>query len=356
VSIQGSVQNPPRFERLDHRLATGKYRSQGGQVKLAAQVKAYDFHGLKIGVRAELPTLAPLIHARLRHFQSQHPGEHHLFFDFSRVSCGNKPPERSEDGWREVYQPAQGRVLYHPAYDRLFIHHDEHLQAVCDPETGKTEGWFDNRSPNLWLMSHPFFTLPLIECAKRRGLYNLHAAGLTRNGRGLLIAGTSGTGKSTLTLALMRAGFGFMGDDMVFIVKRPDGLRILGFHDEIDLTDDTARMFPELHFLLDRPTRPGWPKRQLLAEDVYDVNIAREANPEVIIFPRVAHTQRTAITPISTGQAFMELMPSILLMEKRSSQEHLNALSELARQCRSYRLDTGHDIDAIPDLLRSLLE
>ena len=84
------------------------------------------------------------------------------------------------------------------------------------------------------------FTLPFIETMKRRGLYNLHAAGLCKGERALLLPGSSGSGKSTLTLALLRAGWGFISDDMVFL-KQGDS-RVLAFPDEIDFTEKTARL------------------------------------------------------------------------------------------------------------------
>jgi len=45
----------------------------------------------------------------------------------------------------------------------------------------------------------------------------LHAASLIRNERMLLICGTPGAGKTTLTLALVHAGFGFAGDDLALL-------------------------------------------------------------------------------------------------------------------------------------------
>lgn len=45
----------------------------------------------------------------------------------------------------------------------------------------------------------------------------LHAAALIRNGRMLLIGGHPGAGKTTLTLALVNAGFGFAGDDLALL-------------------------------------------------------------------------------------------------------------------------------------------
>jgi hypothetical protein len=59
----------------------------------------------------------------------------------------------------------------------------------------------------------------------------LHAACLRRDGHRLLLVGSKGTGKSTLTLRLIRAGYEIEGDEHVFlegtqVVARPRACRI----------------------------------------------------------------------------------------------------------------------------------
>lgn len=59
-----------------------------------------------------------------------------------------------------------------------------------------------------------------------RGGYELalHAAALRRNGRLLLLSGNPGAGKTTLTMALTHAGFGFAGDDVALLDASGDCL------------------------------------------------------------------------------------------------------------------------------------
>jgi hypothetical protein len=59
----------------------------------------------------------------------------------------------------------------------------------------------------------------------------IHAASLRRNGRRILLVGSKGGGKTTLTLHLIRAGYEFEGDENVFVtssgvVARPRALRV----------------------------------------------------------------------------------------------------------------------------------
>lgn len=56
-----------------------------------------------------------------------------------------------------------------------------------------------------------------------RGYVMCHAAGVARGGRGLLLAGLAGRGKSTLALHLLGAGLDFVSNDRLLVRREPDG-------------------------------------------------------------------------------------------------------------------------------------
>lgn len=311
-------------------------------------MRSYDFHGLTLGVSVPIEAF----HAR-----------------FAALAPGNKTPDlRFEigadgivrpDGARTVYDPPVGEVLYHDADDLLYLEHGPRLRVLADPGGGRVRFAVGELEPeDIWILSHPLLSVPMMELLKRRGLFGVHAAGAALGGTGdtggkaLVLAGTSGSGKSTLSLALARAGFDFLGDDTLFLTWREEGLRVLAFPDEIDLTDETAGFFPEVA----TRTTPGWRKRQLRADEAFGARIAWECEPAVLVFPRVSGRPRSELRPVDAGEALFELAPNVLLTQPGASQAHLDALAELARTSRCYRLETGTDLDEAAALLRGLLE
>ncbi len=76
-----------------------------------------------------------------------------------------------------------------------------------------------------WVLSCPADALAtalkghLLSEVLERGTYELavHAAALRRGGRALLVCGQPGAGKTTLTMALLAAGFAFAGDDVTLL-------------------------------------------------------------------------------------------------------------------------------------------
>lgn len=317
---------------------------------------AYDVHGVRIAFRCELP-LAAALEERFGQFPRSAPDVADLTMAFCSVPAVARhvvePPPASA---RPVYASDLGDVRYDEATDRLYIACADRVRVRCDPAQGHVRvSIVAAEAANLWLLSHPLVTLPLIEVLKRRGLYSLHAAGAARDGRALLFPGASGSGKSTLALALARAGWDILGDDFLFLDPGVDGLQVRAFPEAIDATDETLRLFPELRDLSAAPRAPGWPKRRLQLPDRYGSGIAWACRPAALVFPRVAHTGHSALAPLDRDEALLEVVPNVLLTEARSAQAHLDALAALAHRCPCYRLEAGHDMDGLAALLRGLI-
>jgi hypothetical protein len=78
-----------------------------------------------------------------------------------------------------------------------------------------------------------------------RDRHPLHAAGIVRDGKAVLLIGSSGLGKSSLTYAAMRAGWQVLADDAVY-VQRTTERRLWGVPRRIHLPPESVRHFPEL--------------------------------------------------------------------------------------------------------------
>ena len=322
-----------------------------------SQVRHYKIGGVGLTVWGGAAPIAAL-DTRLTRFDTRDVVYADATFQFDPVENVEAHAVRRPSGdVRPVYDPERGEVLYDDDTDLLYLAYGDRIRVVCDPIRGRTRvSVVQPSAADQWLLSHPMIGFPLIETLKRHGLYSVHAAGLTRNTRGLLVAGGSGSGKTTLAVALARAGFGFLGDDMLFLSTQGGDLTVRSFPDEVDVTDSTAAFFPELWPLLDCPPRPGWPKRSFRFDSVYGRSPVAACVPAGVVFPRVAHVERSSLEPMPSHEALLELAPNVLLTESRACQEHLDALARLTAETPCYRLATGNDFDALPALLGALLE
>jgi energy-coupling factor transporter ATP-binding protein EcfA2 len=70
-----------------------------------------------------------------------------------------------------------------------------------------------------------------------QGLVSLHAACIARAGRGILLMGESGAGKSTITLHSLLQGFDIIAEDSVFV--QPRTLKATGLANFLHITEDS---------------------------------------------------------------------------------------------------------------------
>jgi hypothetical protein len=227
--------------------------------------------------------------------------------------------------------------------------------CVCDIEAGSAKIRVrDTDMRAVHLASHLFFSLSLLELLRVHGRYPLHAAGVSIDGRAVLIAGASGAGKSTLSLACARAGWAFLGDDVVLL--RPDTSgqpEIRAFPDEIDLTDETFGLFGELGGARVPDRASEWEKRHVRPLDIPWIRLAEGARPVALVFPSRTRGA-TRLLPIDGDDAFIELVPSVVRTSPDVVERQLAALASLVRSVRSHRLEIT-DPFAAPDLLKTLL-
>jgi len=254
---------------------------------------------------------------------------------------------------RPVYDLPVGQVVYFDDEDLLFVEHGGVAMAAALRQ-GVVDTWVVAGDRARWLASHPFFTIGLLELLKRQGLFSLHAAGCSAGGgKVVLLAGPSGAGKSTLALALTRAGFGLLGDDTLFLGRDAGDVGVLGFPDEVDVTDATTGLLPELGYLLGRPKPPGALKHRLRAEEVFGQPVST-GRATALVFPEVTSAVGSVLTPMAEEEALLRLAPDVLLTERTASQAHLDALGRLAGNCPAYRLETGRDLNRVVYLVRDL--
>jgi len=316
--------------------------------------RSYRFYGLNLRVLCSA-SIAEILDSRFRLLPSDEVNRQTVSFDFQSVIDGKQHAIRRplEQG-RIFYELGSGEARYFQASDQLYLSFGDGVRALSR-HSCVCFSVVESDPVNLFMASHLMFTILLVEILKRRGCYSMHAAGFSQDGKAILIPGTSGAGKSTLAITLLRSGFGYLSDDMVFLRRHLGELQVLGFPEDVDVSDQTINFFPELDFLRCSPRADGWPKRQVRVDEVYGVELVCEARPGAIVFPQISVNGRSALRPIGADEALLELVSNVLLTEGHSCQSHLNILTELARQTPCYRLETGRDFDHIPFLLGELL-
>jgi hypothetical protein len=315
--------------------------------------RVLDVHGVAVEVRSDQRLLAELVARRLAFFPAAASADDALTLELR--AGGEHLVERPDGPARPVYEPETGEVLYAEDDDVLYVDYGR-VRARVEASAGSAlVSVLEPVEEVAWAATRPLVTLPLLELLKRRGLFGIHAGGVALDGHGVVLAGSSGAGKTTLALALALAGFDLLGDDMLFLRAEQDEPVVLAFPDELDVSETTVSFFPGLAARLRPDALAGAAKRQV-DPTALQAAVVAEARPALVLFPRIAPDGPSALEPISFDEALLELAPNVLLTEPSSSQRHLEALGSLLRAARSFRLATGRDFDQVTASVRELLQ
>lgn len=182
----------------------------------------------------------------------------------------------------------------------------------------------------------------------------VHAAGLVRNGRAVLLVGESGAGKSTLCYACVRAGFALLAEDTV-CVSLGGGPRVWGHPGPIHLLPDAPRLFPELAGREPRVRANGKLKLAVPPADVGPGRLATHAATASLCFLSRGPGQASRLEPLDPAQAARALAdprePGFDLLRDRAP-----AAAAALAAGGAYRLHMGADPLSAVALLEHLTD
>ena len=118
---------------------------------------------------------------------------------------------------------------------------------VCDFNRGFAFGWVtQNTAADHPLLRYRFLISGAATLVEQRAFAALHGALVVRNGSGVMLAGDSFAGKSTLAYACARAGWTYVSDDGALLGSRRDDRYVIGDPHSIRFRPDAPQLFPEL--------------------------------------------------------------------------------------------------------------
>ncbi len=275
-------------------------------------------------------------------------------WDAAETGVPGPPAMPVDDGW--LTWPLDDGVLS-ASPDGMFVRFQGPRSATwLDLTTGSLVGWrADGRDLTLSERAKPLSHF-LHRWYASRGVQLVHAGLVELHGRGVLVGGPRGAGKSTTALACLAGGFRYLADDHCGLQSDPEG----GFTGHSLF--DCARVQPE-HLprfaaeIRDAVRHDGTAadKALLFLAARFPDRIQPKARIHAVVLPRVVggHCQ---VRPASAAQALLRLAPSSLLMVLGPGAGGLERLSELAQHVPAFWLDLGDDLDAVPGLVSAVLQ
>ena len=328
----------------------------------------FSLHGVELHYQTSSSSLVTPVLTFLQHFSNDvASGGEGLTIRFEEIASRADVPVKISDSAKTLFsgtRPAMGdslrsiwRCEVRQDGSRLIADFHDQGVLVIDGSCGLAEGYFIHPNAMHVDVRRSFFHYALMELLKRRDLFTVHATALEYQGRGVLIPGYSGQGKTTSFLSLLRSGFRYLSDDFPLLRDRGTHMELLAFPMKIDVTDRTIEFFPELRNAAPGILQQGISKKFFQAEDVYANSLGNSCTPAMILFPHVVDMPHSCLEPLPKSRALEAIMPQgLLVYDQAVARREFQALSRLVQQVDCYRLHFGRDVLDLPHLITPLLD
>lgn len=156
---------------------------------------------------------------------------------------------------------------------------------VSDLEQNKTRMTISHATEKQKLYLRYFFLEAIVGCHIAWHFTTpVHAACVVLHGRGVLLVGDSGAGKSSLAFACARAGWTYVSDDASFLLNGGRERIVTGNCHQIRLRPAAAELFPEINGLEITPRAAGKPSIEIPTASMRHIACAQTARVDFMIF------------------------------------------------------------------------
>ncbi len=265
------------------RLVAGTRSAGEAAAGLLAGVDAREQLLLDVGgCRVQVRTNEPRLRERLQRYFRDHLTDGEAPVDFRIVAVDGPPasldfpltektPDAGKTRIKEEYVDfPDGRLVRKRLTGMVFVFGGD-LHVAHGPALAN-----DNQIVNFVINRYMQWRL-------LQGYVLCHAGAVAREGRGLALCGTSGAGKSTVSLALVRRGMDFVSNDRLLLRRDGAGVEIQGVPKHPRVNPGTIVHNPMLHPLVPAAALERWlamePEELRVLEEKHDVLIDQVVGP-----------------------------------------------------------------------------
>jgi hypothetical protein len=220
---------------------------------------------------------------------------------FSRASATLQVRIGVRKGGGHQCPPEPTRREYNHLYSLVA---DADNQALLDLKTGSNFVWLKQTAVNNRLYFRYNFLEKVVYLLLGASVVtDLHAACISKDGKGILLCGDSGAGKSTLSYACARAGWTYTSDDTSYLINSSDVPRVIGHSHRVRFRPAAKALFPELEDCELTPRLEGKPSIEVPVSELPALITANEATVHSIVYLNRHPSTTGRLMPLPEGTA-----------------------------------------------------
>jgi hypothetical protein len=265
---------------------------------------------------------------------------------WDRMATGVAPPPPP---WTADAVLPRGRVRGHTQHAvRMTYDHSMRMFCVYDSDARRALVHVaDAALIPAWVDRAPLRSI-LTWWASDLGIAFLHAGSVADDRGAVVLAGASGSGKSTTAMACLADGMHFIGDDACLV--RLDGRpTVHTMYRRAKLERDAAARLPAVAELA----------VDTMADSVLidpGARVVHSAPLRAVLLPRIADAERSCLTPVTSAEARRVLVPATMLEGSGAGASTLRAITRLVGAVPCFRLELGRDLGDVVATVRRALE
>ena len=236
-----------------------------------------------------------------------------------------------------IHETASGALTLVDCAARAVLHRVPHCAAVP---------WWERAAP---LRPALFWAL------RGEGRHLVHAGAVGDDRGGVLLAGASGSGKTTVALAALVHGLGYVADDYVLLhaASEPEAISLYSI---AKLDDGHLGRFATLAAAASFPPACAGEEKAVIDVAALMPGSLRESLPvRAVIVPRIrgGHARLRRVSP---AEALLALAPSTVFQLPFDDGAALASLAAVVRQVPCFALDVGDDMAELASAVEQTLE
>jgi hypothetical protein len=230
------------------------------------------------------------------------------------------------------------------------------LHAVYDRLERRITGWSSNGDrlslaelgrPMQYLFCYWFHDVKL---------QLIHSGMIGENGAGIIVAGRSGSGKSTTCLVCLEAGMNYLGDDvLVMSGTKATGFVGHGVYNSNHILPRDADRFPHLKRYVNSGGQLKDDKWVVMLHEAFPGQVLPNLPIRAIALPRIVDQPTSAFRRATKAQALMAIAPSSIGLIEGAMSQSVTRLAELVEHVPAYWVDLGREFRSTPGCIRQLI-
>ena len=176
---------------------------------------------------------------------------------------------------------------------------DAENQALLDLRSYANFVWLNRGAlKNRLYLRHNFLEKVVYLLLGASVVTDLHAGCVSKNGKGILLCGDSGAGKTTLAYACARAGWTYTSDDTSYLINRFSVPRVIGHAHRVRFRPAAKELFPELEYREITPRMEGKASIEVPMGELPPIDAATEATVSSVVYLNRYSGAAAALIPL----------------------------------------------------------